>query len=191
MSENTATPEVTPYTFTARLNARLHPEHAQELFVEPLAAWLGDAGQGAAALGQVGLSPDDEVLYVDLRIALLGEGEVAAVIVALEELGAPLGSTLLLPGEGEHSFSKQEGLAIYLDGQNLPEEVYETCGPHEVFEQVSTAIAGIGDVCSFWQGETETALYLYGSSADAMQAAIAGFVDSYPLCRGARIERVA
>lgn len=58
------------FTFTARLNARLQPEHAQELFVEPLSAWLQDAGQGDAALGQVGLSPDGEVLYVDLRIAL-------------------------------------------------------------------------------------------------------------------------
>lgn len=191
MSDSTPTPEVVPYTFTARLNARLLPEHAQELFVEPLAAWLGDAGQGTAVLGQVGLSPEDEVLYVDLRITLADDAGVAAVIVALEELGAPLGSTLLLPGEGEHDFGRLEGLALYLDGQNLPDEVYDSCDPHEVFEQVSGAIAGIGDVCSFWQGEAETALYLYGASYEAMDAAIAGFVGSYPLCRGARVERVA
>lgn len=178
------------FTFTARLNARLQPEHAQELFVEPLSAWLQDAGQGDAALGQVGHSPDGEVLYVDLRIALQDESEVATVIVGLEELGAPLASTLLLP-EGEHDFGRMQGLGLYLDGQNLPEQVYETCDPHEVFEQVSGCIDGLGDICSFWQGESETALYLYGQEAAAMEQAMAGFLASYPLCQGARLERIA
>ena len=178
------------FTFTARLNARLQPEHAQELFVEPLSAWLQDAGQGDAGLGQGGLSPEGEVLYVDLRIALQSQSEVAAVIVGLEELGAPLASTLLLPG-GEHDFGRMQGLGLYLDGQDLADEVYETCDPHEVFEQVSRCIEGLGDICSFWQGERETALYLYGEDAQAMQQAIAGFVASYPLCQGARMERIA
>lgn len=187
-TDSAGTPAV--FTFTARLNARLQPEHAQELFVEPLSAWLRDASQGDAGLGQVGTSPDGEVLYVDLRIALQSEGEVAAVIVGLEELGAPLASTLLLP-EGEHDFGRMQGLGLYLDGQDLADEVYETCDPHEVFEQVSRCIEGLGDICSFWQGERETALYLYGADAAAMQAAIAGFVASYPLCQGARMERIA
>lgn len=187
-TDTAAAPAV--FTFTARLNARLQPEHAQELFVEPLSAWLRDAGQGDASLGQVGLSPEDEVLYVDLRIALQTDSEVAAVIVALEELGAPLASTLLLP-EGEHDFGRMQGLGLYLDGQNLADEVYESCDPFEVYEQVASRIDGIGDVCSFWQGDSETALYLYGRDAAAMQAAIADFVASYPLCQGARVERIA
>lgn len=187
-TDTAAAPAV--FTFIARLNARLQPEHAQELFVEPLSAWLRDAGQGDASLGQVGLSPEDEVLYVDLRIALQADSEVAAVIVALEELGAPLASTLLLP-EGEHDFGRMQGLGLYLDGQNLADEVYETCDPFEVYEQVASRIDGIGDVCSFWQGDSETALYLYGRDAAAMQAAIADFVASYPLCQGARVERIA
>lgn len=189
MSSN-STEQPAVFTFTARLNARLQPEHAQELFVEPLSAWLQDAGQGDAALGQVGTSPDGEVLYVDLRIALQADSEVAAVIVGLEELGAPLASTLLLP-DGEHDFGRMQGLGLYLDGQNLPDDVYETCDPHEVFEQVSSRIDGLGDICSFWQGETETALYLYGEDAAAMERAIADFIASYPLCQGARVERIA
>ena len=60
-----------------------------------------------------------------------------------------------------------------------------------MFEQVSRCIDGLGDVCSFWQGESETALYLYGQDAAAMEQAMAGFLASYPLCQGARLERIA
>lgn len=189
MSTETATPAA--FTFTARLNARLQPGHCQELFVDPLAAWLLEARQGAVGIGESGVTVDDEVQYIDLRIALLDGRELDAVVEALEELGAPLGSTLRLADGQQRTFGKLEGLALYLDGQNLADEVYEQCDPHEVFEQVGRAIAGIGDVCSFWQGGAETALYLYGSSFAAMHDAIAGFLASYPLCAGCRVERIA
>lgn len=179
------------FTFTVRLNARLQPEHAQELFVDPLSAWLMEAGQGAVGLAEIGVTPDDEVQYVDLKVALLDPEQTGTVVAALEELGAPVGSSVLLSGSPEQPFGQLQGLGLYLDGVNLADEVYETCDPHEVFEQVGRAIDGIGDVCSFWQGETETALYLYGPDAAAMEAAIAGFVASYPLCQGARMVRVA
>lgn len=179
------------FTFTVRLNARLQPEHAQELFVEPLSAWLMEAGQGAVGIAEVGVTPEDEVLYVDLKIALFDPSESGNVVAALEELGAPQGSEVCLPGEQPMPFGRLQGLGLYLDGVNLADAVYESCDPHEVFEQVSAAINGLGDVCSFWQGEKETALYLYGADAAAMEAAIAGFVASYPLCQGARVVRVA
>jgi hypothetical protein len=44
---------------------------------------------------------------------------------------------------------------------------------------------------SFWQGERETALYLYGRSFAEMSDAIAPFMATYPLCQKARIEQVA
>jgi len=179
------------FTLTARLNARLQPEHCQELFADPLAAWLLEAGQGAVGIGESGVSVDDEVQYIDLRIALLDGSQTEMVVQALEELGAPLGSSLLLSDGQQRAFGTQQGLALYLDGQNLADEVYEQCDPHEVFEQVGRAINGIGDICSFWQGETETALYLYGQSFEAMHQAIAGFLASYPLCAGCRVLRIA
>lgn len=179
------------FTVTARLNARLQPEHCQELFADPLAAWLMEAGQGAVGIGQSGVDAQGEVQHIDLRIALLDAKETDAVVEALEELGAPLGSRLLLADGQERGFGRLEGLALYLDGQNLADGVYEQCDPHEVFEQVGRAINGIGDVCSFWQGEAETALYLYGQSFQAMHQAIAGFLASYPLCAGCRVVRVA
>jgi hypothetical protein len=46
-------------------------------------------------------------------------------------------------------------------------------------------------VVSHWQGPRETALYLYGQSADAMLARIRPFLDIYPLCQKARIVKLA
>ena len=75
------------------------------------------------------------------------------------------------------------GLGIYLDGLNLPDEVYEQCDSNHVFEQLSERIDGLGEICSWWQGPSETALYMYGQSFEAMRDAIAEFVGSYPCAR--------
>jgi hypothetical protein len=48
-----------------------------------------------------------------------------------------------------------------------------------------------GGVHSYWQGPTETALYVYGRKASEMQAALQPFLDSYPLCARARVVQIA
>jgi len=52
-------------------------------------------------------------------------------------------------------------------------------------------IDGHGEVCSWWQGPSETALYLYGASFDTMAERIADLLATYPLCQGARVIKVA
>jgi hypothetical protein len=42
-------------------------------------------------------------------------------------------------------------------------------------------------VVSHWDGPRETALYLYGRSAETMLARIRSFLDTYPLCQKAWI----
>jgi hypothetical protein len=93
-------------------------------------------------------------------------------------------------GEADRSFGATEGLGIY----RWPEpadEVYEQRDSNHVFEQLSENIDGLGEICSWWQGLTETAPYMYGQSFEAMRDAIAGFVASYPLCQNARVVQIA
>jgi hypothetical protein len=40
---------------------------------------------------------------------------------------------------------------------------------------------------SWWRGATETALYLYGPSADAMRERIADVLATYPLAQRSRL----
>ncbi|HZW06163.1 MAG TPA: hypothetical protein VFF65_03490, partial [Phycisphaerales bacterium] len=88
-------------------------------------------------------------------------------------------------------FGKLEGIAVYLNGTDLGPEVYQSSDVNVVIEEINNAVKGRGAAADFWEGPRETALYLYGASADEMKSLIAPFMASYPLCRKARIERIA
>jgi|GEM_PF-104720 len=150
------------------------------------AAQVGELTGGGTAMSDLG-----EVEYGDIEVALIDASGVPKLIDLLEQLGAPKGSQLQGAGEADRSFGVTEGLGIYLDGLNLPDDVYEQCDSNHVFEQLSENIDGLGEICSWWQGPTETALYMYGESFEAMRDAIAEFVASYPLCQNARVVQIA
>ena len=49
----------------------------------------------------------------------------------------------------------------------------------------------IGSMYSYWEGNTYTALYFYGSSFAEMKKRIEPFISTYPLCQKCRIEQIA
>lgn len=87
-------------------------------------------------------------------------------------------------------FGSQEGLALYLNGTDLPNEVYKKHSALTVFEECDRMLQAqkAGNVCSIWQGPTETALYMYGNNFAVMQQSIEPFIASYPLCQKSRTE---
>jgi hypothetical protein len=112
---------------------------------------------------------------------------LGALGAALEGLGAPKGSRLIWnEGANELEFGTFEGLAVYLNGTDLPDAVYEQCDVNVVYEEFGKLVGSEGRVVSHWQGPRETALYLYGRSAETMLARIRPFLDTYPLCDKAR-----
>jgi hypothetical protein len=114
------------------------------------------------------------------------------IIETLERLGAPKGSKLICGEQGEEiPFGRTEGLAVYLNGTDLPQEVYENSDVNHVFEEFNRLLEGEGQIHSYWEGPEETALYMYGSSFAAMKSLLAEFIESYPLCQRARIVQVA
>jgi len=180
-----------PVSINVKLNARLQPEHRLQLFEDPLDAMLEGAGIGEIMGGGTALSEDGEVEYGDLEITLHDPAALPSLIEALEQLGAPKGSLIQREGEADLAFGVTEGLALYLNGLDLPDEVYEQCDSNYVFDQIVERIDGHGEVCSWWQGPSETALYLYGASFETMRERIAELVATYPLCQGARVVQIA
>ncbi|MCF7749298.1 hypothetical protein KQ945_00970 [Bacillus subtilis subsp. subtilis] len=176
---------------TVKLNARLQPEHRHALFEDPLDALLESAELGQLTGGGTALSEDGEVEYGDIEIALNDAASLPGVIELLEQLGAPKGSLIQRAGAPDQPFGVTEGLALYLNGTDLPDEVYAQCDSNDLFEQIVERIEGVGEICSWWQGPTETALYLYGASFETLNARIAELVATYPLCQGARVVRTA
>lgn len=178
-----------------RLNARLQPVHRGEHFEEPLAEVLTELSLGEVTGGGTQLSGDDTgVSFCDIELRMPDAGEVslAALIAALEELGAPKGSKLLVgDSDAETPFGTREGLALFLNGTQLPDEVYETSDINHVIAELDRLMGEAGRFMSFWEGACDTVLYCYGDSFDAMRAAIEPLLQDYPLCQKARVEQIA
>ena len=83
-----------------------------------------------------------------------------------------------------------EGLAVYLNGTDLPDEVYATSDVNELIAGMHGSLGDEGRMQSYWQGPRETALYLYGSSAARMSDLIVGLYEDW-LSLDERIETVS
>jgi len=82
-----------------------------------------------------------------------------------------------------------QAVLIHLDGTSLPSEVYDECDLMTLEDQISAVLepGGLGECDGNQIGPTETILFLYGASADAIFKAIEPILDSYPLCQNARV----
>lgn len=60
-------------------------------------------------------------------------------------IGIPKGSALLCTApEIKIEVGTLEGLAFYVNGTDLPDEIYESCDINHVIEQMESAMNGIG-----------------------------------------------
>lgn len=174
----------------ARLNARAQPLDRGDVFEDPLNEILEVAGTGQVTGAGTQLGEEGEIEFCDLEIMVpeASDAAIGAIREALERLGAPRGSKLIWnDGASELEFGAFEGLAVYLNGTDLPDEVYAQSDVNFVYDELGRLLGDEGRVVSHWDGPRETALYLYGRSADTMLSRIRPFLDSYPLCQKARI----
>jgi len=178
-----------------RLNAKLQPMHRGEWFEDPLAEALEKKGYGGITGG--GTMQDKasgEIQFCDIELMLPSASREVLVFVVetLEALGAPKGSIITVAdSETEQPFGRAEGLAVHLNGTDLPDETYRTCDSNFVYSELGRLLGVDGRVLSYWQGSTETSLYLYGPSFETMHARVRPFLDSYPLCQKCRVVQIA
>ncbi len=184
----------TPGIITVTLNARLQPAHRADLedaFIDAcderrLAAEVVGGGTLLASNGEVAACD------ITLRLAQLDTDAITITGRLFEAMLAPKGSYLLVGNSNERiTIGQHEGLALYLNGTDLPEDVYQTCDATHVYEECERRLEGIGMLNSHWQGPRETALYMYGESFEDMHAAIRPLLERHPLCRQCRVERIA
>ena len=82
-------------------------------------------------------------------------------------------------------------MAVYLNGSDLPAEVFASCDVNFVISEFSRLLGTGGCILSNWEGPAETALYMYGSSFAGMRGRIEDFLAAYPLCRKCRVAQIA
>ena len=186
--------EVEPQFIVVNLNARIQPMHRGEIFEDPLDEILSKASMGEISGGGTLQSESGEIENCDIEIQVLKSDEetVNTIKSALEKIGVPNGSKIIIEEtDTEIKFGGLEGLALYLNGTDLDDEVYEQSDSNHVYSELDRLTEGKGRVYSYWQGPTETAFYLYGNSFSEMKSLISELVDNYPLCQKCRIEQIA
>ena len=83
-------------------------------------------------------------------------------------------------------FGKLQCLAIYLDGNSLPDEVYANLD-FEAVVAVIGAAAGADSYRGFWQGPQETGMFFFGPVAEAMFARVEPVLRGVPIGQNARV----
>lgn len=179
------------HSVTVTLNARLQPTHRADL-EDALAEVLEQYDIGHVSGGGSLLTNEGEISECDIEIDAIevSEQAIGHILGFLEKALAPKGSRLRV-NDRTIPFGHQEGLALYLNGTDLPDEVYQSSDVNVVWSEVDKALGEEGSIHSYHQGNKETALYLYGNSFSTMHALIQPFLDKYPLCRNCRIEQIA
>lgn len=82
-----------------------------------------------------------------------------------------------------------QAVLVHLDGQGLPDDVYQDNDLATLEDQLRQAIeaGGLGEFDGNEVGPTETTLYMYGPDAERLFAGIESTLRAYPLCKNARI----
>jgi hypothetical protein len=184
-----------PLLAYARINARVMPIDRGEFYEDPLQEAFDANGFGAVTGGGTMTTENGEIAFCGIDIDLLDvERGLPFVGQFLADCGAPKGSLLeYKQGEQQRTlpFGSLEGLALYINGTELPDDVYETCDVNVVYDEILSRLGDHGSILGHWQGPTETALYLYGDSVNEMRLLIADFLGSYPLCQRSRLVQIA
>jgi len=187
-------PEVEPQFIVVNLNARIQPLHRGEIYEDPLDEMLTENNFGEVSGGGTLQAQSGEIESCDIEIQVFNSNEktISSIKDILEDIGVPIGSKIIIEANDfEIEFGTLEGLAIYLNGTDLDDKVYEENDSNLLYSELDRLTEGEGRVFSYWQGPTETAFYLYGKSFEKMKSLIGELVDNNPLCQKCRIEKIA
>jgi hypothetical protein len=176
------------------LNARLQPSDRAEL-EDTLQSLLGPRGlkldfpSGGTLLLESGEPSEADF---EVTIEEPSQPKIDLLLKAVGLILAPKGSRYLLEGSDTPvAFGNHEGLALYLNGTDLPADVYANSDVNYVMQQCDELAGAKGRIRSYWEGSEGTALYMYGPSFEDIKDAIEPLTSTYPLCQKCRIERIA
>jgi hypothetical protein len=179
-----------------QLNDKIQPIDRGEIYEDPLNEFLTKKQYGEIIAAGTMLEKSGELASCDITIELFSNKEekkiAAEIIEKLEKIGVPKSSKLKIERtKVEIEFGTLEGLAIYLDGINLPDEVYQDTDPMFVINEIRRLANIQNNVIREWRGHAETGLYFYGKSFQEMRDSISDLIHTYPLCRGAKVVQIA
>lgn len=180
-----------PLKVTVRIPARLQPAHRDDLIVKPISELMRHVSPRTrlAAKETVVTQHGEPVEAVlDWEVELSDAEHVVTRLLDLEA-GLPRGSTVEINGKAA-TFGELDGLAVYLNGTELADDVYAQADLQAIVEDLQQHLGRTGQLWSWWQGEAETALYFYGPDAAAIRSALEERSQQHPLMERCRMERL-
>ena len=95
----------------------------------------------------------------------------------------------LFGGASAKAAAPSQAVLVHLDGQGLPDEVYEEYDLATIEDQLRAVIdaGGLGEFDGNDVGEEGATLYMYGPDAERLFVAIEATLRAYPLCKNARV----
>lgn len=180
-----------------RLNDRATQEQMIEIYGETFDDFLQSRGYGKIFDYETRIDENDEIEFHVIKFYCykphIYGNAIDNIMEYLEKLGAPQGSKLDVPMvKSTLKLGIKEGIGVYIDNKNLSREVYESTDINYVYEKIKELIKSDSLHERSLVMESETALYFYSDiTFEVMQENIKEFIDSYPLCKHARIIRIA
>ena len=177
---------------TLNLNARIMPLDRGDWFEDPIDELLTKMNIGVVDGGGTLQEATGEIRYCDVEIILDEKSDetFSKLQDVLSKFPIPKGSSLIFDDK-KQAIGSVEGLALYLNGTDLAQEVYESCDVNFVVDELSKLLTEDFFFFSHWEGPSETAIYIYGKSFDKMQELIKPFIEEYPLCKQSRLTQIA
>lgn len=132
------------------LNAKLQPQDRHELEdafndVAENKKWNAEVVGGGTLLEENG---EVKACDIDIHLQDASPSNVEKIISAFEAMLAPVGSRYILIEEAPVPFGRHQGLGLYLNGPDLPENVYCECDSNFVHSECTRLLGGIAMVNS-------------------------------------------
>jgi hypothetical protein len=115
------------------------------------------------------------------------DATVPSFLALLNRLPMPRGSHMSVNGSVVSRFGWTEGVALYLNGTDLPDGVYADNDVNVLIDNLASALADAVTNMAFWEGPRETAIYLYGRSAATIVQRLRPAIASEPLAQSSRV----
>jgi hypothetical protein len=87
----------------------------------------------------------------------------------------------------QQASSPEHAIFIYLNTVDLDESIYRSCDTVTLDGLLTKALGTNGIVEGTETRATETVLFLYGTDSEKMLSLIDPVLNSYPLCKGAKV----
>lgn len=173
------------------LNSRLQPKHRFELEDALTKIFEENNNIGEVTGGGTEMFPNGEIASCDIELEFSDKpDDIEWLVGLLNNIGIPKGSSLNI-GEEKRPVGSLEGLGLYLNANDLPEDVYKNNDINELIRQLGDALGKAGHLFSWRELDEFTSLFFYGTTFDEMNEKIKEIVSSHPLCEKCRIEKTA